>query len=96
MERLRFGTGLAKAAHLPILVTGRSPDVVDEKDLPLATLMSRVLQDVLGIVAKWVESNLNTAQENARESPKILKDEGVHAIYLVTRFLAYAQSKSHL
>jgi len=77
MERLRFGARLAKATRLPILVTGGAPDRVSEKDIPEAILMSHVLQDELGVGAKWVESNSNTTQENARESAQILKKERI-------------------
>jgi uncharacterized SAM-binding protein YcdF (DUF218 family) len=94
MERLRLGARLAKATHLPVLVTGGAPDRVDEKDLSEATLMSHVLQDELGIKAKWIESNSKTTQENARESAKILKKDGFKAIYLVTHFWHMPRAKA--
>ncbi len=96
MERLRLGARLAKITHFPILVTGGAPDRVDEKDLPEAILMSRVLQDEFGIAAKWVESNSNTTQENARESAKILKKDGIKTTYLVTHFWHMPRAKAIL
>jgi uncharacterized SAM-binding protein YcdF (DUF218 family) len=94
MERLRFGARLAKATHLPVLVTGGAPDKVDEKDLPEAMLMNHVLHDELGIKAKWIEANSNTTQENARESARILKKDGVKTIYLVTHFWHMPRAKA--
>ncbi len=94
MERLRLGARLAKVTHLPILVTGGAPDRADQKDLPEATLMSHVLQDELGIKARWVESNSNTTQENARESTKILNNERIKTIYLVTHFWHMPRAKA--
>jgi uncharacterized SAM-binding protein YcdF (DUF218 family) len=94
MERLRFGARLAKATHLPILVTGGAPDRVNEKDLPEAMLMSHVLHDELGVKAKWIEFNSNTTQENARESAKMLKADRVQAIYLVTHFWHMPRAKA--
>jgi uncharacterized SAM-binding protein YcdF (DUF218 family) len=94
MERLRLGARLAKANNLPILVTGGAPDRVHEKDLPEAILMSHVLQDELGIKTKWIEANSNTTQENARESAKILKNERIKTIYLVTHFWHIPRAKA--
>ncbi len=94
MERLRFGARLAKVTQLPILVTGGAPDRVSEKDIPEATLMSHVLQDELGVGAKWIESNSNTTQENARESAQILKKERIKTIYLVTHFWHIPRAKA--
>jgi uncharacterized SAM-binding protein YcdF (DUF218 family) len=93
MERLRLGARLAKATHLPVLVTGGAPDKVDQKDLPEATLMSHVLQHELGVQVKWIEANSNTTQENARESAKLLKKDGIKAIYLVTHFWHMPRAK---
>jgi uncharacterized SAM-binding protein YcdF (DUF218 family) len=94
MERLRLGARLAKATHLPVLVTGGVPDRADQNDLPEATLMSHVLQDELGIKARWVESNSNITQENARESAKIIKKDGVNTAYLVTHFWHMPRAKA--
>lgn len=94
MDRLRLGARLAKVTGLPILVTGGAPDRVSEKDLSEAILMSHVLQDELGIKAKWIEANSNTTQENARESTKILKKDGIKTIYLVTHFWHMPRAKA--
>jgi hypothetical protein len=47
MARLRMGVRLAKATHLPILVTGCRPDKVNTEDLPEGKLMATVLEKEL-------------------------------------------------
>ena len=86
MERLRAGARLAKESNLPILLTGGAPDRADVKDLSEAMVMSMVLKQELGIEAKWLEEQSNTTQENALQSAKILNQEGIKTIYLVTHF----------
>lgn len=86
MERLRAGARLAKESNLPILLTGGAPDRTDAKDLSEAMVMSMVLKQELGIEAKWLEEQSNTTQENALQSAKILNQEGIKTIYLVTHF----------
>jgi uncharacterized SAM-binding protein YcdF (DUF218 family) len=94
MERLRYGARLAKVTQLPVLLTGGAPDRVDKKDIPEAVLMSKVLQDELGIQSKWIEFSSNTTQENARESAQILRKEGIKTIYLVTHFWHMPRAKA--
>lgn len=94
MERLRYGARLAKVTQLPVLLTGGAPDRVGKKDIPEAVLMSKVLQDELGIQSKWIEFSSNTTQENARESAKILKKSDIQTIYLVTHFWHMPRAKA--
>jgi len=93
MERLRLGSRLAKATHLPVLVTGGAPDRVSAKDIPEAQLMSQVLQLELGSPVKWIEDQSATTQENAAFSAKILKKEHIDRIYLVTHFWHMPRAK---
>jgi uncharacterized SAM-binding protein YcdF (DUF218 family) len=86
MERLRAGARLAKVSHLPILLTGGAPDRTNATDLSEAKVMSMVLKQELGIDARWLEEQSNTTQENALQSAKILHQEGIQTIYLVTHF----------
>jgi uncharacterized SAM-binding protein YcdF (DUF218 family) len=86
MERVRYGVTLAKATHLPMLLTGGAPDATSSNELSEAELMQRILQNEFQIQARWVESQSNTTQENAVLSAKLLKQEGVTHIYLVTHF----------
>ncbi len=94
MERLRAGARLAKAINLPILLTGGAPDRTDARDLSEAKVMSMVLKKELGIDARWVEEQSNTTQENALQSAKILHQEGIKIIYLVTHFWHMPRAKS--
>lgn len=94
MERLRLGARLAKATHLPILVTGGAPDKTSSQDLPEAQVMSLVLGYELGIKPKWIEGQSNTTQENAQLSADILKKENIQTIYLVTHFWHMPRAKA--
>jgi uncharacterized SAM-binding protein YcdF (DUF218 family) len=93
MERLRAGARLAKASQLPILLTGGAPDRTDAKDLSEAKIMSMVLKGELGIDARWLEEQSNNTQENAIQSSKILHQEGIKTIYLVTHFWHMPRAK---
>ncbi len=48
--------------------------------------MKKVLEREFGIYPKWVKEQSSTTQENASETAKILKKEGIKTIYLVTHF----------
>ncbi len=85
-ERLRYGVTLAKATHLPMLLTGGAPDATSSHELAEAELMQRILQNEFQIQARWVENQSNTTEENAQFSAKMLKQEGITHIYLVTHF----------
>lgn len=63
-----------------------APDRVDIRDLSEAKLMILVLEEELGIKARWLEEQSNTTQENALQSAKILRHEGINFVYLVTQF----------
>ena len=93
MERLRMGARLAKSLHLPILVTGGSPDRGSIQDLPEGQLMAQVLQEELNSPVKWIEDQSNTTQENASLSAKMLKKENIHQVYLVTHFWHMPRAK---
>jgi uncharacterized SAM-binding protein YcdF (DUF218 family) len=94
MERLRAGARLAKETNLPILLTGGAPDRTSDQDLSEAVLMKIVLERELAISPKWLEEESNTTQENALQSAKILKKEGIKTIYLVTHFWHMPRAKA--
>jgi uncharacterized SAM-binding protein YcdF (DUF218 family) len=85
-ERLRYGVTLAQATALPILLTGGAPDATSSHELAEAELIQRILKNEFQIQARWVENQSNTTQENAALSAKLLKQEGITHIYLVTHF----------
>lgn len=76
LERLSYGAYLAQKTGLPILVTG-------------FRLEARAMHDTLlrnfGIEARWVDSSAYDTFENARNSARLLKADGVQRIVLVTR-----------
>ncbi len=86
MERVRYGVTLAKATHLPMLLTGGAPDATSSNELSEAELMQRILQNEFQIQVRWIENRSSTTEENAALSAKLLKQEGIAHIYLVTHF----------
>ena len=93
ITRLRTGARLAKVTHLPILVTGGRPDKVKPDDLPEGKLMAMILEKELQTPVKWIEDQSNTTQENAKFSAKILKQNQIDTIYLVTHVTHMPRSK---
>ena len=94
MERLRYGARLAKKTKLPILVTGGAPDKTSKEDLSEALMMKLVLEQELGLSPQWLEVQSNTTQENAKLTARILKNEGIKTIYLVTHFWHMPRAKA--
>lgn len=86
LERIRYGAQLAKQTGLPIFVSGGQPDRILDTDQAEAWVMSRVLNQEFGLKVTWTEDQSNTTQENAFNSAKILKEQGIKHIYLVTHF----------
>jgi uncharacterized SAM-binding protein YcdF (DUF218 family) len=86
MERVRYGITLSQATHLPILITGGAPDATSSNELTEAELTQKVLKNEFQVQARWLEKQSKTTEENAAFSAKILKQEGVTHIYLVTHF----------
>lgn len=81
LERLRHGARLHRATGRPILVTGGSPEGAE----PEALLMRDVLDEDFGVKSRWTEPDSRTTRENARNSARILKAEGLNHIYLVSQ-----------
>ncbi|WGE90066.1 YdcF family protein [Actinobacillus arthritidis] len=80
LERMRYAAYLHKQTHLPILVTGGSP----ENREPEAKLMAQEFRDFFNISVKWIEARSNTTEQNAILSKAILEQEGIRHIILVT------------
>jgi len=76
--RLIEGARVARATHLPILVSGTPAE---------AAAMRRFMQDVLGLAVRWEESDSYTTRLNAQRSARILQPEGIDDIILVTSSL---------
>ncbi len=82
LERLRGGAALARATHLPILVTGGPIGARDAT--PVAVLMAHSLADDFATPARWVEPAAHDTFENARLSAVLLHASGISRVYVVT------------
>jgi uncharacterized SAM-binding protein YcdF (DUF218 family) len=81
LVRLRYGAQLARAAELPILVSG---GILVPKIPPLANLMAKVLTTEYGFEKVWRDPASRTTFENAEMSTVKLQRFGVEHIFLVT------------
>jgi len=81
LERLRYASRLAKVHQLPILLAGGRPN--DERQSE-ANLMQHVLETDFGVQTNWLEEKSKTTYENAKFSKKILKENSINKILLVT------------
>jgi uncharacterized SAM-binding protein YcdF (DUF218 family) len=75
LERLVYGAYLARKTGLPILVTGFRIEV---------NAMQETLQRNFGIDPRWADNQAYDTFQNARNSARLLKADGVHRIVLVT------------
>jgi uncharacterized SAM-binding protein YcdF (DUF218 family) len=75
LERLSYGAYLARKTGLPILVTGFSLE---------ARAMHDTLERNFGVEARWIDASAYDTFQNARNSARLLKADGVHRIILVT------------
>ncbi len=63
---------MARTLNIPILVTGGAPDRTTKDEFSEAQVMAKVLRQELGINARWIEDQLNTTEENLKNSLAIL------------------------
>lgn len=89
LERLRYASRLSKVYQLPILVAGGS--VNDERQSE-AALMKKVLETDFGVEVKWLEEKSKTTFENARFTKKLLTENSISKVILVTH--AYHMSRA--
>jgi len=80
LERLRFGAYLQRKTSLPILVTGGSTHATATE----AEVMKQVLEDEFHAKVDFFEDKSRTTKENAEFSLKILREEGIKSIFLVS------------
>jgi uncharacterized SAM-binding protein YcdF (DUF218 family) len=90
IERVRYAARVAKASHLPVLITGGSPLVDPPSE---AELMADVMEKDLGVSVRWQEKSSRTTWENATLSAPILKQAGVKRIVLVTQAFHMARAR---
>ncbi|HMD27644.1 MAG TPA: YdcF family protein [Steroidobacteraceae bacterium] len=75
LERLNYGAFIARKTGLPILVTGFRIE---------ARAMQATLQRNFAIDARWVDDQAYDTFQNASNSARLLRADGVHRIVLVT------------
>ncbi|QLB13181.1 uncharacterized SAM-binding protein YcdF (DUF218 family) [Bisgaardia hudsonensis] len=79
LERLRYASYLYKETQLPILLSGSTPNGNSE-----ANIMANELQYFFNTPTKWQEEQSKNTIENAIFSYKILSQEKIEKIILVT------------
>jgi uncharacterized SAM-binding protein YcdF (DUF218 family) len=75
LERLSYGAFVAHRTSLPVLVSGSADE---------ATTMRASLARDFGVGTRWVENQSGDTYENARNSARLLRADGVTRIILVT------------
>lgn len=73
--RLIEGARVARATHLPVLITGAPPE---------AAAMESFMEQDLQMPVRWVERASRTTRQNAEFSARMLRPLGIDRIILVT------------
>jgi uncharacterized SAM-binding protein YcdF (DUF218 family) len=81
LQRLRYAAWLRRRTALPVYVSGGQ---LPGDAAPIAALMRDVLQKEFIVEVNRVEGQSKTTFENADYSARLLKQAGIHTIYLVT------------
>ncbi|MBI5429274.1 MAG: YdcF family protein [Nitrosomonadales bacterium] len=81
LVRLRYGAKLQRETGKPVLVTGGRPV---GNSLSEAQQMRAALEQDFRVPVRWTEDTSDNTFENARNSFRILQQEGIRKIYLVT------------
>ncbi|MDH4234986.1 MAG: YdcF family protein [Gallionella sp.] len=89
LERLRYGAKLQRDTGRPILVTGGKPL---GNSLSEAQQMRVTLEQEFRVPVRWTEEASDNTFENAHHSFRILQQEGLRNIYLVTHGWHMARS----
>lgn len=82
LERLHYAAWLYRRTQLPLLVTGGDPD---GRGVTESSVMKRVLEQDFNVPVRWQENASDNTMQNAVFSRKILSENGVHSILLVTQ-----------
>lgn len=83
LQRLAYGAVVARATHLPVLVSGGTPE---------AETMQWFLEHVFDVPVAWRESASRDTQQNAAYSAPILSSQHIAKIILVTSSLHMARA----
>lgn len=82
LQRLAHGARIARVGGLPVLLSGGRPP---DREYSEAGLMARVLEENMGMSARWIEDGSRDTAGNARETARRLAEAGVRRIVLVTQ-----------
>lgn len=80
--RIRRGAQLARETHLPVLVSGGRPPHAEQSE---AAVMADILDREFGVAVRWQEDESQDTAGNARQSARLLGEDGVRRILLVTQ-----------
>jgi uncharacterized SAM-binding protein YcdF (DUF218 family) len=80
LERVRYGARVARATKLPVLVTGGKLFGAVRTE---ADIMADALVHEFGIDVRWREEASRNTHENARNSARMLAQDGVRSVVLV-------------
>lgn len=80
LERVRYAAMLYRQTGKPVLVSGGNPQGGGAE----APLMKKVLEQEYYVPVRWLEDSSDNTLENARHSHKLLAQDGIERIYLVT------------
>jgi uncharacterized SAM-binding protein YcdF (DUF218 family) len=81
LQRVRYAAWLQRASSAPLLASGGPGR---EGAPPLAELMARALREEFGAQVRWIEPRSGNTWENAVESARVLREQGVQRVLLVT------------
>lgn len=81
LERVRYGAYLYRQVGLPLLVTGGP---VKPEASPIARQMEAVLTGEFNVPVAWIEDAARDTHENATNSARLLRQDGIDAVVLVT------------
>ena len=80
LERVRYGARVARLTGLPVLVSGGSVLEGEAEGKLMATALDREF----GVPVRWIEASSRTTHDNAVLSARMLKEEGIDRVVLVT------------
>ena len=84
LERLRLGAQLSRESGLPLVFSGGAGWGAKDASVAEAEIAEKVLRQAFGIKLTYMESNSRDTQENAANSWKLLSQQGITSIAIVT------------
>ncbi|PHS20401.1 MAG: hypothetical protein COA86_00150 [Kangiella sp.] len=81
LQRLQYGAWLHRKLKIPLLLSGGS---VNGEATAESVLMNQTMLSAFNIPPKWIETESKNTAENAQFSAKILKENSITNVLLVT------------